>query len=106
MSNEKQVISDAQAEVTRRREAHEDALEGAAVPGSTVYVLHDGRRGWMHGEAGVVVSADAEWAEVQFPGRGLLKFKLERLSRQPDGQDCMHGRWALNMAAAHTRTER
>lgn len=106
MSTEKKVISDALAEATRRREAHEDALEGAAVPGSTVYVLHDGRRGWMHGEAGVVVSADTEWAEVQFPGRGLLKFKLERISRQPDGQDCMHGRWALEMAGARTRTER
>ncbi len=105
MIDAKKVISDAQAEATKRREAHEDAMDQAAVPGSTVYVLHDGRRGWMHGEAGTVVWANDEWAEVQFKDR-CLRFKLQRLSRQPDGLDCMQARWALNQAAAHTRTER
>jgi hypothetical protein len=106
VTDAKTLIADAQAEATRRREAHEDALELAAVPGSTVYVLHDGRRGWMHGESGTVVWANAEEAEVLFKDRGALKFKLQRLSRRPDGPDCMQARWALNVAAAHTRPER
>ena len=100
------VLADAQAGATQRREAHEDALALAAVPGSTVYVLHDGRRGWMHGESGTVVWSNAEEAEVVFKDRGALKFKLQRISRTPDGMDCMHGRWALDMAGARTRTER
>ena len=100
------VLADAQAGATQARQDHEDALDLAAVPGSTVYVLHDGRRGWMHGESGTVVWSNAEEAEVQFKDRGALKFKLQRISRTPDGLDCMHGRWALEMAGARTRTER
>lgn len=106
MTDVQKLIADAQAGATQARQAHEDALDLAAVPGSTVYVLHDGRRGWMHGEAGTVVWANALEAEVQFKDRGALKFKLQRISRQPDGMDCMHGRWALEMAGARTRTER
>lgn len=99
-------LADAQAGATQARQDHEDALDLAAVPGSTVFVLHDGRRGWMHGESGTVVWSNAEEAEVQFKDRGALKFKLQRISRQPDGMDCMHGRWALEMAGARTRAER
>lgn len=104
--NATQLIEGAKAAATQARQAHEDALDLAAVPGSTVYVLHDGRRGWMHGESGTVVWSNAEEAEVQFKDRGALKFKLQRLSRARDGLDCMHGRWALEMAGARTRTER
>lgn len=103
MTDVQKLIADAQASATQARQDHEDAMDLAAVPGSTVYVLHDGRRGWMHGESGTVVWANDQWAEVQFKDRGALKFKLERISRQPDGTDCMHGRWALNMAAARAR---
>lgn len=102
MTDAKKLIADALAETTRQREAMEDAMNLAAVPGSTVYVLHDGRRGWMHGESGTVVWANDEWAEVMFKDRGALRFRLKRLSRRPEGQDCWHGQMALALYEMRT----
>jgi hypothetical protein len=71
-----------------------------------VYVLPDGRRNWMQGDLGFVVWSDAEWAEVQFAGRGLLKFQINRISRQLGGKDCWKGRMESNFTAANTRVDR
>ena len=100
------LVANAQAEITRNRELHEDAMDHVGLPGSTVHVLHDGRKGWMHGESGTVVWANSEWAEVLFKDGRALRFKLERLSRQPDGKSCWNGRAESLWYAAGTRTGR
>ena len=78
-------------------------MDWVAIPGTTVHVLSDGRRNWMQGESGVVVWSDEEWAEIQFAGRGLVKFQIKRISRQLDGKNCWQGRLESNFAAASTK---
>lgn len=85
--NFRKLIEGAQALETRLRQDYEDSLDHVALPGTRVWVLHDGRRGWMHGESGAVVSTDEDWAWVNFPS-GIKRFMLKRLSRAPDGMDC------------------
>lgn len=94
------------ADIEHKQAKHEASMDWVAMPGTTVYVLPDGRRNWMEGEAGVVVWSDEEWAEIQFEGRGLIKLLIKRISRQPGGKDCWHGRMESNFAAASTKVDR
>lgn len=84
----KKLLSSIQAAQTLHRERHEDSLDHLALPGSTVYVLPDGRKNWMNGAAGVVVSNDSEWASIQFKDQTIRKFRLSRISRTKLGLDC------------------
>jgi hypothetical protein len=84
----KQLLSSIQAAQTLHRERHEDSLDHLALPGSTVYVLADGRKNWMYGDAGVVVSNDGEWASIQFKDQTIRKFRLSRISRSKLGMNC------------------
>jgi hypothetical protein len=104
--NAAEFITESLAEVARRRADYAKALEHVAVPGATVWVLHDGRRGWMHGESGTVVWANREWAEVAFPGIGQRRFRLKFLSRQPGGIDCWRGLVSAGAAAGWLATDR
>ncbi len=70
------LIENISKHIQSSREAHEQSMNYVSVPGSTVYVLHDGRRGWMEGEAGTVESVDDQWATGYLKGRGTLKFRL------------------------------
>jgi hypothetical protein len=94
-----QLIEGVQALETRLRQDYEDSLDHVALPGTRVWVLHDGRRGWMHGVSGTVGSTDEEWAWVNF-STGIKRFKLERLSRAPAGMDCRLARIDSALKAA------
>ncbi len=93
-------IANSLAEVARLWAEYVEALEHVAMPGTVVYVLHDGRKGWMHGESGTVVWANEQWVEVMFREHGPRRFRLERLSRNPGGLDCWRGRLHAGNAAA------
>jgi len=106
MNTSKQLIEKITADIEQIHRTHEESMDWVAMPGTTVYVLPDGRRNWMLGESGAVVWSDEEWAEIQFAGRGLIKLLIKRISRQPGGKDCWHGRMESNFAAASTQFER
>jgi len=98
-------FDDVIADIEHRRELHEATMDHIAVPGSRVYVLHDGRRGWMHGQCGTVVWSNEEWTEAQFPGHGLRRFRTDRISRQPDGPNCARALWDAILAGSGTCRE-
>jgi hypothetical protein len=104
--NAAQCIASALADVARLRFEYIESLDLVAMPGKIVYVLHDGRKGWMHGESGTVVWANREWAEVMFRDRGPLRFMLKRLSRKPDGIDCWRGLLTSGARAGYLATDR
>ena len=106
MNTSKQFIEKVTADIALKRDQHEASMDWVAMPGTTVHVLPDGRRNWMEGETGVVVWSDEGWAEIQFKDRGLLKFQINRISRQAGGKDCWHGRMESNFYAAKTKIDR
>ena len=105
MNTSKQFLEKVTADIAQKQRTHEESLDWVAVPGTVVHVLPDGRRDWMLGESGFVVWSDEEWAEIQFAGRGLVKFQIKRISRQPGGKDCWQGRMESNFYAANTRVD-
>ena len=106
MNSSKQFIDKVTADIESKFKVHEASMDWVAVPGTTVYVLPDGRRNWMEGEPGVVVWSDEEWPEIQFAGRGLLKFQIKRISRQLGAKNCWQGRMDSNFFAAKTKVDR
>jgi hypothetical protein len=102
----KKFIEKITADIAQQQNQHEASMELVAMPGTTVYVLPDGRRNWMQGESGVVVWSDEELAEIQFAGRGLVKLQIKRISRQLGGKDCWQGRMESNFIAASNKVDR
>lgn len=82
------LLGDVRAFITQRRESLEELFDQIAVPGAEVYVLHDGRKGWMYGAKGRIIAVEEEWAKVMFSTKDVRKFRLKRLSRTPNGLDC------------------
>jgi hypothetical protein len=84
--NEKRLISK-----FIQRSVQEASKDWIALPGSTIYFLSHEPPINLEAESAVVLWSNEEWAQVQIHNRPIVKIKLNLISREYGGKDCLQG---------------
>jgi hypothetical protein len=96
------LLGDVKVFVAHCQAQQQDLHDQLAVPGTQVYVLRDGRTGWMRGAQGTVESTGDQLASIRFQEGAVRRFPLKRISRHPNGFDC----WRAKLAYDYHRASR